>query len=335
MFPTGPGYPMNALIWAWPNLGMAVMMEDRLLSEFYLPPLTREPLIGREPDPAMLAARDDVFPTRGGRGVFPILPPGVQRMPASGAVARFEADGKPQLLAFVEAPGHPGEESSAEWVVLDTAQVEVARGRRDLSPSPCDPADHRIADFASVLPPGQYVAAMSVRDATGHRGVVRAPITIPAVDSSLSLSDLVVSCGAPSVEPPLVPGGSPSVRLQANPAAQVRAGTPLTVYFETYRLKLDRDGLARFELEYTVRSAVRDPRIWIQRMLAPRPDIPSINATRSEEQIGTLRRQFVSVPVQSLPPGHYRLEIRVRDKVANTEVTRSVEFEKLSEEAGS
>jgi len=220
-------------------------------------------------------------------------------------------------------------------VVLDSALVEVARGRRDLAPSPCDPAERRIADFASVLPPGNYIAAMSVNDGSGHRGVVRAPVKLAAVDSSLTLSDLVVSCGAPSVEPPPLAGGDPSVRLQANATAQVRAGVPLTVYFETYRLRPDRDGLARFEIEYSVHSAERDPRIWIQRVLAPRPDIPSINATRSEEQVGTLRRQFVSVPVQSLPPGRYRLEIRVRDKIASTEAVRTVEFEKLDASAGS
>src|SRR6185436_9013260 len=117
--------------------------------------------------------------------------------------------------------------------------------------------------------------------------------------------------------------------------AEVRAGEPLTVYFEAYRLRPDRDGLARFELEYTVRSAERDPRIWIQRFLRPKADLPSINARRSEEQPGTIRRQFVSVPVQSLPPGRYRREIRVRDRVASTQALRTVEFEKRAASPGS
>jgi hypothetical protein len=32
------------------------------------------------------------------------------------------------------------------------------------------------------------------------------------------------------------------------------------------------------------------------------------------------------VPVQALPPGRYRLEIRVRDLIAGDEVTASAEF---------
>ncbi|HYM81794.1 MAG TPA: GWxTD domain-containing protein [Candidatus Limnocylindria bacterium] len=325
-FQTGPGYPMNALVWSYPGLGMTVTMEDRLLSEFYLPPITRDPPVGREPNPAVLAARDDVLPTRGGRGVFPLLPPGARRLPVDGVLARFEAGSGPQLLAFLEAAGEPGDTLWAEWVVLDTARHELARGRRDLAPSPCDPVARRAAEFASVLPPGDYIAGLSVRDPRGGRGVFRAPIRIEPPPRTLSLSDVLVACGAPQVEGP---GPEPSVRLQANPGARVAGADPLTVYFETYHLRPGGDGRSRFELEYTVHSAARDRRVWIQRLLAPRPEIPAISAIRREEQAGTLRRQYVSIPIQGLPLGRYRLEIRVRDLVAAVEALRTVEFEKV------
>jgi len=38
------------------------------------------------------------------------------------------------------------------------------------------------------------------------------------------------------------------------------------------------------------------------------------------------RRQFVRVPVQSLPPGRYQLEVEVRDQIAGTVASRTVEF---------
>ncbi|HUK63447.1 MAG TPA: hypothetical protein VLV15_08940, partial [Dongiaceae bacterium] len=87
-----------------------------------------------------------------------------------------------------------------------------------------------------------------------------------------------------------------------------------------------RDGQARFEYDCVVRSAEHDPRIWVQRLFSPRPRVPEIATTRTVENVGSLRRQFVSVPVQTLPPGHYRLEITVRDLVAKQETTAAAPF---------
>jgi hypothetical protein len=48
---------------------------------------------------------------------------------------------------------------------------------------------------------------------------------------------------------------------------------------------------------------------------------------RSTEQgSGPTRRQYVTVPVQSLPPGRYRLEITITDRVAARSARRVVEF---------
>ena len=85
---------------------------------------------------------------------------------------------------------------------------------------------------------------------------------------------------------------------------------------------------SRFEYEATVRSEDKDPRIWIQRAFAPRRQVPPLEAHREEENVGPLRRQFVSESVQALPPGRYRLEITVRDLVAGTDAKASVEFAK-------
>ncbi len=55
---------------------------------------------------------------------------------------------------------------------------------------------------------------------------------------------------------------------------------------------------------------------------------PAVSVSREEQHLGGLRRQFISVPVTALPPGRYRLEITVRDKVAEEEVTRRLDFTK-------
>jgi GWxTD domain-containing protein len=320
-------FPMNVLVWSYPGLGMTVPMQDRLLSEYYLPPVSLTHSTDPAPDPDSLAHRTGSLSTAGGRGVFPLLPPGTQSLPIQAVAARFQGDRGPRLLDWVETHGGPGDSLWAEWVVLDTARAEVARVKRVLTASACDVSTLRAADFAVELPPGEYLAGVSVRGAHGLRGIQRGAVKIEPPTPDLELSDLVVSCGTPLTERDA--NGTPSLRLAANPAARVIGAEPLTAYFEAYHLATDKNGLARLEFEYVVRSGERDPRIWLQRLVAPRPKIPAISTHREEEQAGSIRRQVVSVPVQSLPPGRYRLEIRVRDLLAGTQATRSAEFVKV------
>jgi hypothetical protein len=116
-----------------------------------------------------------------------------------------------------------------------------------------------------------------------------------------------------------------TVRLEANIAGRIAGRQPLVAYFEIYRLAADAGGLARFEYEYTVRRVPRAQTglaklfVW--------PEAPMVSATsREAEQVGSLRRQFVSIPAQSLAPDRYRLEIRVRDLLTGAEVKGATEF---------
>jgi len=320
-------YPMNLLVWAYPDLGMVVSMQDRLLSGRYLRPLSLEQDPDPAPDPDSLAKRVDLLATRGGRGVFPMFPPGAKPLEVSGVLAQFQGSKEPRLTGLVEVAGGPSDSLWAEWVVLDSARHEVARAQRTLSPSRCDPAAWRAGDFAADLPPGEYLAGISVHGRDGSRGIFRAPVHLGPAAPALELSDVVVSCGSPEVDP-ATGDRPPAVRLGANPAGRVSGEGPLTVYFEIYHLLPDAAGTSRVEFQYTVRSAERDPRIWIQRWLAPRPSLPDISASRTEDQAGTLRRQFVTVPIRSLPVGRYRLEVRVRDVNSGGEAVKSVDFVK-------
>jgi hypothetical protein len=244
-------------------------------------------------------------------------------------LARFSGERGPRLFGQIQTEGAPDEGLVAEWVVLDTAMVEVARARREPGASACDPAAVRSADFAAELPPGRYRVGFTLRDAAGRRGVVRSDVDVSAPLATLTLSDAVATCGRPDVTVP-TPGGAPAVRIETLPGGEVSGAGPLTVYFEMYDLRPDETGTSRFEYEATVRSAEKDSRIWLQRLLAPRPRIPAISAGRREEQPGSLRRQFVSIPVGELADGRYRLEILVRDLNAGTEATARVGFLKRS-----
>jgi GWxTD domain-containing protein len=319
-FGTGGEFPMNVLEWSYPELGMTVQMQDRLLSEYYLLPITRTYDPDPRPQPDSLAAHGDALASAGGRGVFPVLPPGVTRLPVDGTVALFQGGAGARLLAQIETAGGPRDTLTAQWVVTDSAGAEVAREHHALSPSACDPADRRVAEFDATLSPGRYLVGLSVRGPGGRRGVYRDTVRVAPPSPELALSDVVIACGAPDR------GAGDVVRIAANPRARVGPGEPLTAYFELYHLTPGDDRVSRFEYVYTVTSADRDWRIWLQRVFAPRSAPAPIQITREESFAGDVRRQFVTVPVQELPPGRYRLEIRVRDLVSGDEAVGRARF---------
>jgi len=313
-------YPLDALVWSYPDLGMRVVLHDRSLTGRYTQAATRafDPL--SVPDPRVLAGRADLLSLGGGQVVFPTLPPRSQRLDLQGLVARFEGARGPRLLAQVQAPGSPGDTLWARWVVQDATGREVARERRELIVSACDPTARRVAEFSSELPAGTFQVAVSVQDSRRRRGLIRDTLALAPVPRGLALSDVVLACGEPS----LMVSGS-TVRLEANIEARIAGRQPLVAYFEIYRLAAGADGLARFEYEYTVRRVPKA--LTGLAKLFVLPEAPVISSTsREAEQWGALRRQFVRVPAESLAPDRYRLEIRVRDLLAGTEVTGATEF---------
>ena len=159
---------------------------------------------------------------------------------------------------------------------------------------------------------------VTVHDDAGRRGILRAPIELAAARPGLALSDVVITCGTPG-------SGAGPVRIEPNPGVRVPGAGPLTAYFEIYRLQPGSDGMGRFEYVYTVRSTAPDTRHWMTKLFSPAPP-PLVSASREEQNLGPLRRQFISVPVAPFPPGRYRLEITVRDLVAGDAVVKKLEF---------
>jgi hypothetical protein len=133
-----------------------------------------------------------------------------------------------------------------------------------------------------------------------------------------------VTCGTP------LPSSSPAVRLDLDPQAQVGDGEPLVVYFELHHLTRGAEGAGRFEYRTSITSADPDRRIWFQRWLAPRRQGEDLGVTREDEVAGGVRRQFVSVPVQSLPQGRYRIEVLARDLVGGGECRGETLFTRVA-----
>ena len=320
-FVTGPEFPANLLVWSYPELGMRVFLQDRLLSGNYLLPVWRYSDPDPLPDPGSLAKCADALATRGGRGVFHLLPPGTTPLPLEGLVARFEGSAGPRVLAQFEVSGGPADSIWADWAVRDSARVVRARASLLLGPSACAAAIRRVGEFSADLEPGPYVVSVTVRDGAGRRGILRAPVELAAARPVLALSDVVIACGTPGA-------GAGPVRIEPNPGARVPGAGPLTAYFEIYHLQSGSDGLARFEYVYAVRPTAPDTRHWMTKFFSPAPP-PPVSVSREEQHLGALRRQFISVPVASLAPGRYGLEITVRDLIAETSVVKKLGFVKM------
>jgi GWxTD domain-containing protein len=314
-------FPMHTQIWEYPQLGMSVLLQDLTVSQHYELPRSRYEEIDPVPDPAQLA-RSGLLATGGGHGVFALLPPGEHLLPIAAEVSAFEGEHGPHLLANVATPGAPGRALHAECVVLDSTEHEVARMARELGASRCDAATTRAGDFAFDLPPGHYRVAVSVADDDGGRGISRQPHELVPLPTALAMSDIVLVCGPIETVPV---GGS--VRLDPNLARRIEGDEPLLAYFEVYAMRADAGGGTKFEYEYKVHSLERDRRPWFQRMFS-RPGAERISVKSAEEGAGPTRRQYLSVPARSLPPGRYRLEVTVKDHGATAR--REVEFEKGS-----
>jgi hypothetical protein len=308
------------LLWGYPHLGMRVWMQasnplgtyDHPQVYPYRPPAAYPDSIASHPGLVGIGA---------GTAVFSKLPPRTEALPMRSVLARFEGSGSRRLLGHAEIPGAPTDSFWMEWVVQDTAGREVRRDVRSMSISACAPTEARAASFTTDLPPSRYRVGLSARG-NGRRAVYRGIVDLSRPGGDLALSDVVVTCGPP--QPSFEAGHG--VRLEPNPGARLTHSDQLTAYFEIYHLTPESGGLSRFEYVYTVRSAWKDPRTWIQRVLTPRRLQPPIAASRSEESVGTIRRQYLTVPIRELPDGPYELEIRVRDLVSGAETTGVAAF---------
>lgn len=314
-------FPNHVQVWTYPELGMSVLLHDITLNGHFQLPITTEYDPNPRPNPA-IAAENGFEVAPGGMAVFPALPPGTHPRPVSGLIARFEGARGGRLLAAVETPGHPADSLWAECVVLDSVSFVIARARRSLSTSACDPGALRAGEFTFDLPPGNYGVALSVRDAAGGRGIFRGRAAVDAAAPALAMSDVVVTCGP--VDALLGPAG---VRLAPNLPRRVERDGSLLAYFEVYHLAPGSRGETRFEYEYTVVSEEKDRRPWLQRMFRPR--WAHLSVRTEEEGVGPVRRQFISVPVQSLPPGRYRLEVGVRDRIGGGTAAQVTHFERV------
>jgi GWxTD domain-containing protein len=310
----------TSLAWTYPDLGMRVWLGATNPLGHYRSRYGT----AVQAFPDSLARHPELRPALGGWAMFRALPEGVTPLDARCEVARFEGPDSRRVHAQVEAAADPSARLVTDWVVLDSLDHAVTRVHSDMSPSACGPIEVRAAAFDTALAPGRYVLAARVDDGDGHRAVLTRELSLAATDAALALSDLVVVCGRP--EPSLLAEGG--VRLEPSTGLLPQTGEQLVAYFEIYHLRPDAGGERHYEYECTVSPEAHDRRSFLGRFLAAKPGPAPIQMTRREDTRGEVRRQYFTVPVQALPPGAYRMEVRVRDLMDGAETSSLAVFER-------
>jgi len=277
--------------------GRKVQIEHMLGPRHYEMPRIE---LGEEPDMPTLASLARLGPvtTQGGIAIFSPLPPRARELKMRLRLASFSGTYLTRHVAALQVEGTPRDSLTAQCVVLDEGEREIARSSQLLSASACDPDELHNAEFPLDLPVGRYRIALSVRG--GNDRATRTIVhDVTMMQPSLHMSDVVLTCGLPARSP-----NTSSVRLDFDLAGQMEKARPLFAYFEIYHLQTDRNGHNHFRYEYAIQEEPRKGR---------RQPLPSFSTT--QEGVGPIRRQFIRVPLDSLAPGRYSLVITVEDLI--------------------
>ncbi len=171
-----------------------------------------------------------------------------------------------------------------------------------------------------TLPPGNYVVDLVLRDVnSGRTGVVHHGIEVPRyAEGQLSTSSLILADKIEPLHGRLAAGPFVLGNLKVRPSVNSRfkQGRPVGVYMEVYNPGIDQTTLRpAVDIEYIIS---RDG----QEVMRVKEDGQS-GLSRFTTQEITLARLL---PVDTLDPGTYTLEVRITDHVKQTTVAPKTQF---------
>ena len=143
--------------------GRKVQIEHLLGPRHYEMPRIELGEVPDIPTPEALASLGQVT-SRDGFAIFAPLPPRVRELAMASRLASFRGIHEARLVAGLQVAGTPRDSLTAQCVVLDDSEHEVARSSQSLSASGCDPAELRTAEFPFDLRAGRYRIVLSVRN---------------------------------------------------------------------------------------------------------------------------------------------------------------------------
>jgi GWxTD domain-containing protein len=184
------------------------------------------------------------------------------------------------------------------------------------------------------VPPGTYIVELAVEDPlAGRAGHGRSRVEVPPwPNGSLSLSDIVVGCGASPGPRFERPGGS----VVPRPCRAFRSGEELVVYVEVYGLAPGRadvgDYLVTLEID---EQGAAEERGWFRRIvdgLFGRKRGGLVTTVPARGPAPDTPHRF-SVGLGNLKEGNYDLTVTVQDRSSGESATRAATFTVLDEES--
>jgi hypothetical protein len=203
-------------------------------------------------------------------------------------------------------------------VMLDTLGREVAR----TAVTPRVRSDSMTVLAAEqAVRPGTYIYRVELRDdATGLGALAQYRVRVPPA-RGLTVSDLLVALP--------VPTGSPRSRadssFEASPSLVLRPGQEVGLYAEISGLQPELPG-RRFEVQWWVEGA-EDPGLlhraasWLGRRVGLLGDEEPTRVAWSESASEDVQVVFLTLTLNDMGPGLYRLGLLVRDPVTGQERT--------------
>jgi GWxTD domain-containing protein len=176
-----------------------------------------------------------------------------------------------------------------------------------------------IYQKAVPLRPGLYRLDVVIKDTTSNNvGVVNTRLAVPPFDddklqaSTLILADEISAVASKDIGVGMFVIGSTKVRPKLDQS--FAPSQPMGIYFQLYNLKIDDNTHKNnASIDFEIFQGDRSIKHVVQ---------TSEQLHQSGEQM-TVQE---SVPLENLPPGKYRINIKATDAVANQTVSRTSEF---------
>jgi hypothetical protein len=176
-----------------------------------------------------------------------------------------------------------------------------------------------IYQKAVPLRPGLYRLDVVIKDTTSNNvGVVNTRLAVPPFDddklqaSTLILADEISAVAAKDIGVGMFVIGSTKVRPKLDHS--FTPAQPMGIYLQLYNLKIDdKTHKNNASIDFEIFQGNQSIKHVVQ---------TSEQLHQSGEQL-TVQE---SVPLQNLPPGKYRIDVKATDAVANQTVSRTSEF---------
>ena len=193
--------------------------------------------------------------------------------------------------------------------LADTAFSRVIRQERTVQFS--DPADSlTLVDvIPSTVPPGRYVATLTVREAgTGKTGSVTREIDVEAYEQdSLRISDLLLASDAGDYTG-RVRFRRGALQIVPHPSRTYRSDERLKFYYEVYNLAQDAFGSTLYTVTTTV--VAKDSQL---RGVFRRARSQEAAATVEQSGSSSFERSYLEVDLGAAKPGVNRLILTIED----------------------